>query len=51
MILFSSLTDTCNKKIVTDCGPACPSIDNLRNNQILGNAKSEDYVDSICKEL
>ena len=29
MLVCSSMTYTCNNNIVTNCGPACPSIDNL----------------------
>ena len=37
MILCSYLTDTCNKHFGTNCGPAFPSIDHLRQFLAIGD--------------
>ena len=51
MIIYISLTNTCNKRFGTNSGSTWTSIDILDNHLLLGTAKPKYIVKSNCKEL
>ena len=51
VLLCSSMTNTCNNNLRSNCGSTRPEMDNLKNHFLLETLQPEDVVESNCNKI